>query len=191
MAPFAMQFVPQSAQREVPWRNGGGSTREVAIDPPGASVASGFRWRISIAGVAADGPFSSFPGIDRSLWLLRGGGLQLRMDGREVTLARRYERIDFAGEMAVQARLLAGATEDLNVMVARDTCQSSSDVLAVPRGSFDRDLGTGQHVVLALDGALEVAGVALAPGDAVRLGGSGRCAVTTAGAATFLLASFW
>ena len=105
MAPFAMQFVPQSAQREVPWR---------------------------------------------SLWLLRGGGLQLRMDGREVTLARRYERIDFAGEMAVQARLLAGATEDLNVMVARDTCRSSSDVLAVPRGTFDRDLGTGQHVVLAL-----------------------------------------
>ena len=95
------------------------------------------------------------------------------------------------GQPVVQARLLAGATEDLNVMVARDTCRSSSDVLAVPRGTFDRDLGTGQHVVLALDGALEVAGVALAPGDAVRLGGSGRCAVTTAGAATFLLASFW
>jgi environmental stress-induced protein Ves len=66
----------------MPWANGGGSTRQVAIDPPGATLAGAFRWRVSIAQIASDGPFSRLPGIDRAMWLVRGNGVRLDVDGR-------------------------------------------------------------------------------------------------------------
>lgn len=42
-----------------PWRNGGGATREVARHPQGAA-ADGFEWRVSVADIGADGPFSAY-----------------------------------------------------------------------------------------------------------------------------------
>ncbi|HWV09358.1 MAG TPA: HutD family protein, partial [Pseudomonas sp.] len=59
-----------------PWKNGGGETRELAIEPAGAALDE-FEWRISSARVTAPGGFSSFPGIDRSLAILNGDGLGL------------------------------------------------------------------------------------------------------------------
>src|SRR5690606_24981691 len=50
----------------MPWKNGGGTTLQLAISPKGASLED-FAWRISSAQVAVDGAFSSFPGADRSL----------------------------------------------------------------------------------------------------------------------------
>lgn len=121
------------------------------------------------------------------------------MGERKVILDQPLQRVDFAGELSVHARLLAGPTEDLNVMAARDGCRSESEVHVVPRGVWQRDVRVGEHVVLALDvppnvppkGLLEVAGATLAPGDAVRLQGAGRCRVTAAAAASFLFATFW
>ena len=52
----------------MPWKNGGGVTSELARSPQ----ADEFDWRLSVAEVATDGPFSQFPGIDRLLVLLSG-----------------------------------------------------------------------------------------------------------------------
>ncbi len=52
-----------------PWKNGGGVTREIVCQPPGAGLAA-FDWRVSIATIASDGPFSLFAGIDRVITLL-------------------------------------------------------------------------------------------------------------------------
>src|SRR5690606_16282318 len=125
--PF-LTWLPRWTQRVVAWRNGLGSTREVAIDPLDGSVEQGFRWRVSCAGVAADGPFSRFPGVDRTLWLVRGDGLLLDLDGREVRLDQRLQRVDFAGEANVHARLLGGAVDDLNVMVRRGEVRADSSM---------------------------------------------------------------
>jgi uncharacterized protein len=188
---FTVQFVPIGAQRVVPWRNGAGSTREVAIDPPDASVDSGFRWRVSMAGVAVDGPFSAFPGVDRSLWLLRGGGLELAMDGQVLRLDQPLQRIDFAGETHVHARLLDGPTDDLNVMVSRGEVRAAAEVQSLDAGDdWQRDLTAGEHLILALGGSLAVAGLTLALGDAVRLTGLGRCRAVAVTSATFLCVSF-
>ena len=51
----------------VPWRNGGGVTREILAS--GGSGSDGFDWRISIADVSEPGPFSAFPGFDRVITL--------------------------------------------------------------------------------------------------------------------------
>ena len=65
---------------EIPWKNGGGSTRQLAIHPPQASLDD-FAWRISCARVRGAGPFSAFPGIQRSLALLEGELLLQRQSG--------------------------------------------------------------------------------------------------------------
>lgn len=58
------------------WKNGGGVTREIAVFPEGAGMDD-FVWRASLAEVAADGPFSAFPGIDRTITLAEGAGMDL------------------------------------------------------------------------------------------------------------------
>ena len=73
MAP--MRLLPAAGHRRMPWKNGGGETVEIAISPADAGL-DGFDWRLSMATVATDGPFSVFPGIDRSLAVIRGAGIQ-------------------------------------------------------------------------------------------------------------------
>ena len=170
--PF-LRWLPRATQRVVPWRNGLGRTREIAIEPPDGSVEAGFDWRVSQAGVAADGPFSTFAGVDRTLWLVRGDGLVLDLDGREVRLAHPWQRIDFAGEVAGRARLLGGAVDGLNVMVRRDAVRAETRILERGEGRTERiELDDGAHVLLGLAGTVSVFGGVLGPGDAVRCDGA-------------------
>src|SRR5258707_14720415 len=67
------RVLSPSDYRRMPWKNGGGHTHEIAAHPEGAGMAA-FAWRVSIAEIAQDGPFSSFPGVDRTLVLLAGNG---------------------------------------------------------------------------------------------------------------------
>ena len=106
--------------RTMPWKNGGGATTELLIEPPGATLAAGFLWRLSMAAVAGSGPFSAFPGIDRTLLLLEGGGLELDHGphGR-VLLSGPLEPVRFQGDWATSGRLLDGPCRDFNVMSDR------------------------------------------------------------------------
>jgi environmental stress-induced protein Ves len=170
-----VRVVRFADQRVMPWANGGGSTREVAIEPPDGSLASGFRWRISRAHVGSDGPFSHLPGVDRSLWLVAGNGMRLAVAGREVVLDRPLQRLDFAGETPIHAHLLAGPCDDLNVMTARGRLQAE---VAVVCGAVGEVVVAADEtvVLLVLDGELGEAGDAfrLAAGDAVIGHGPGR-----------------
>lgn len=103
----------------MPWRNGGGVTHEIAVHPEGAGL-DGFDWRVSMAEVAADGPFSRFDGIDRSLAVLEGTGIRLCMsDGAEIVADATAGPAHFAGEAAIMGHLIAGSILDLNVMTRR------------------------------------------------------------------------
>ncbi|NSX02307.1 HutD/Ves family protein [Cupriavidus gilardii] len=110
----------------MPWKNGGGTTREIAAWPPAAGLDT-FDWRLSIADIAADGPFSAFPGIDRQIVLLDGDGVRLRArDGSfDHRLSAVGEPFAFAGETTVDATLLGGPTRDFNVMTRRGSCHAS------------------------------------------------------------------
>lgn len=100
----------------VPWKNGGGVTREVAVHPPGAGFDA-FDWRLSMADIAADGPFSVLPGVDRVLILMQGAGLVL--EGVAPGAMAAGDRAEFPGEAAVTGRLTAGPVRDLNLMLRR------------------------------------------------------------------------
>lgn len=112
-----MRLLPAATREWTPWRNGGGVTSEVAAYPPG-SAAGDFDWRVSIARIDQDGPFSSFPGVERSLMPLTGGPLLLDTPTGSVTLEPGAPPYRFYGDAAIHARILAPAS-DLNVMTRR------------------------------------------------------------------------
>ncbi|MBO9707716.1 MAG: HutD family protein [Caulobacter sp.] len=112
--------ILRAADREAsPWKNGGGVTREVAAWPPGAGLDD-FEWRLSLADIAADGPFSYFPGVDRVLTLIAGEGLVLDVAGETKTLDAASPPLAFPGDAKASARLAAGPVRDFNLMVRRD-----------------------------------------------------------------------
>ena len=118
-----------SDYRRVRWKNDGGWTTEIARDP--ADDALDFRWRVSIADIESDGPFSLFPGVDRDLVLLSGAGMDLDFaDALPLRIDERFQHVHFRGECETQCRLIAGPTRDFNVMVRRGAMRA--EVLARP-----------------------------------------------------------
>ncbi|MFD1883346.1 HutD family protein [Paracoccus pacificus] len=113
-----MKLIRSHQARSMPWKNGGGVTHEFATFPEGAGLAD-FGWRISMAEVAADGPFSAFPGIDRTLALMAGQGIALTVDGAETTVDAGHPMLSFDGGAASFGRLLDGPMLDLNIMTRR------------------------------------------------------------------------
>jgi environmental stress-induced protein Ves len=114
-----MRIIRAADYRRMQWKNGGGETIEVAVSPPESSLED-FHWRVSMAHIASAGPFSHFAGIDRSLALLAGDGIVLRLGGRgEVPLTRAAAPLAFPGDLPVDATLVGGPIDDLNVMSRR------------------------------------------------------------------------
>lgn len=103
----------------VPWKNGMGRTRELAVYPVGAGMDD-FIWRVSVAEVNDASPFSSFEGIDRHIALLEGDGFTMTLDdGRSHPLTTPFSPFAFPGEAKVTIALHGGATRDFNLMLRR------------------------------------------------------------------------
>jgi environmental stress-induced protein Ves len=112
--------IPANEYRRERWRNGLGWTREIHAHATAGSPDD-WAWRLSIAEIEQDAPFSAFPGIDRELVLLSGNGLRLRFDDGEIReLHPPHDKLRFAGECAVTGELLDGPTQDFNLMWRRD-----------------------------------------------------------------------
>jgi uncharacterized protein len=113
------------------WKNGDGGTREIVRVPADAGFDD-FDWRASIATIAVSGRFSEFPGVDRTIVLLDGGGLHLR-SGASAGIDHRLDAplapFAFAGDVALEATLVAGASTDFNLMVRRDRCRADVRVV--------------------------------------------------------------
>jgi uncharacterized protein len=172
-APPRLTRLPLDAQRRVPWKNGLGTTREVAVDPPDASAGGAFRWRVSLAWVDRSCPFSAFPGYDRTILLVSGEGFTLDFGGAAPprTLTTLLDRCEFQGEWTTSCALVGGAVEDLNVMVDRARARARVEVL---RYGAQRELEGETAIGVALGGRVSVSPVGgavmvLEAGDAVRL----------------------
>ena len=143
-----------------PWKNGGGTTTEVAAFPPGASLEN-FGWRVSIAQVALGGPFSLFPGVDRTLALLEGR-MALTIAGRGIVeLSADAPPIAFPGDVATEAALVASPVTDLNVMTRRSAFTAR---MTQRRGTIAFGGATAFAFPLS---AVTVRGQHIAPGDAL------------------------
>ena len=165
-----MRILRAADRISTPWKNGGGVTCEVAAFPAGADLDD-FAWRISLAEVAADGPFSPFPGVDRVLTVIEGAGLMLEVDGRMLALDAASPPLAFPGDVPVAARLTDGPIRDLNLMVRRGAWRARARRFTVA-GTAEVSARAQATLVLALD-ALRIlrpgGGIDLAPMDAVLL----------------------
>jgi environmental stress-induced protein Ves len=110
---MSWSLVRLDAVTPAPWRNGGGVTREL-LAWPGPD-----HWsiRISVADVERDGPFSQFPGVERWFAVLSGGGVRLTIDGQANPLTVSDQPVRFGGGATTTCQLLAGATQDFNLML--------------------------------------------------------------------------
>ena len=117
--------LPAHEYRRERWRNERGWTREIHRHPEGAAD---WQWRVSIAEIDQDAPFSPFPGCDRELVLLAGEGMHLQFDDGErerVPMMPPHDRLRFAGERALHAELVNGPTHDFNLIWRRDVLEAT------------------------------------------------------------------
>lgn len=129
---MTLQFFDLANMPATPWKNGGGSTRELVCWPPATAAAGGmdsFGWRVSVATIAAPGPFSAFAGVDRQIMLLGGDGVQLTSSGWQHTLAERWQPFAFSGDEAVDCTMLGGISTDFNLMLRRGVWEGALQVV--------------------------------------------------------------
>lgn len=157
-----MRLIRRDDLTAQPWKNGGGRTWEIAAYPEGAGFDA-FGWRVSMAEVAADGPFSAFAGIDRTLSVLSGAMELGFAAGGAVALDAQAPPLAFPGEAAVHAQLRHGPVIDLNVMTRRAAFGHRVSALqtgeAAPQGTI---------LLVARTEARLDNGLALAPGTVLR-----------------------
>ena len=120
--------------RRMPWKNGAGRTTEIAAFPPGAALDE-FDWRVSIADVVRDAPFSAFAGVDRTIVLLAGAGMRLAGVGGASSLRAVYEPHAFSGDETVNCTLVDGPVRDFNLMLRRGRVTGE---VAIVRGAAAR-----------------------------------------------------
>lgn len=165
MSASALTVVRAGERRRMRWKNGLGWTNEVAREA--VDEGEEFLWRVSVAEVDADCEFSEFGGIDRSILVLGGAGMELRVGGAPVELRAGGPALGFAGEAGGQCRLLAGPTRDFNVMTRRGVYAHSLVRVGVD-GVVALVCGGETTLVYVAAGAVVVAGERLGAGDCLR-----------------------
>ncbi|WP_027168028.1 HutD family protein [Mesorhizobium sp. WSM3224] len=159
-----MRILRAAGYRVMPWKNGGGTTTEIAVSPDGAGLDD-FDWRVSMARVETSGPFSSFAGIDRTLSVLEGEGIVLDIAGRPpARLTAASVPLAFPGDVPTGAALIGGPITDLNVMTRRGRMAHKVE-RRVFSGEFRLTPQAEITLVLAVDGD-----VTLSTDDAPSLG---------------------
>jgi len=164
-----MKILRQEDYKVMPWKNGGGITTEIWVEPLGSGLSGApFDWRVSIADVASDGPFSKFVGYDRNIMLLEGAGMRLETDAKGAIDLVLHRPQAFSGDWAVTGKLTDGPVRDFNLMLARSFGRGA---LACQRLTAPLPLIVDGAVRLihAIDGELSLGGHIIGTGETVIL----------------------
>lgn len=168
---MAFQHLHPRDYLAMPWKDGGGVTEQIAIEPPGATLADGFLWRLSMARVERSGPFSRFEGYDRTLLLLEGKGLDLDFGSQgQVRLDAPFEPVAFDGVWEARATLTHGPVRDLGIISDRARVRQEVRVLTAHPGPVS--IPSGPTVwLIPLNGSwmIRSLNLVLEPLDALRL----------------------
>lgn len=124
---MAMHIIRRSAFTTVPWKNGGGITHEVAK----AEADGRLLWRLSLAEVASEGPFSLFPGLARILTVIEGAGMDLLSPaGAVVHPLPLLVPVGFSGDEALSGRLRDGPCLDFNLIYDPQRFEAMAEVIS-------------------------------------------------------------
>ncbi|MEP2717750.1 HutD family protein [Pseudophaeobacter sp.] len=95
-----------------PWKNGLGTTRELASS---VTVDADLIWRASLAQIDQDGPFSAFPGLARIHCIVSGAGLDLSNPENQLA-ADPLKPLNFDGGLELMAHLRVGPCTAFNLI---------------------------------------------------------------------------
>lgn len=182
------RLLKPSEFHAMPWKNGAGTTTELAIEPENATLESGFQWRLSLADVRSDGPFNAYPDCERTVMLLKGKGLELDFNGHgRKRLENPYEPVMFPGEWHAASHLLDGPCRDFNVITHRGLTHKVCILKPDPRAVLP---AAPTRLIFCLQGKARVSpsGNALGRNDLLRLDDAGVVEVTAEAPETLLVA---
>lgn len=163
-----MKILRAQDHTRMPWKNGKGETIQIGIHPEDASLED-FDWRVSIATVDSDGPFSQFPGIDRTISILTGEGIVLSVADRDpARLTQNSAPFAFPADVTSSATLIGGAITDLNVMVRRTEFAANVQRLRID-DVLELRASAGETLLLCAEGQITLNGRQLASLDCARL----------------------
>ena len=145
-------ITPQQWQTQR-WQNGGGITHQLCRKDD----EQGLLWRVSVAEVATDGPFSRFDNIDRVIMLLAGAGFSLMGVGdNPQLLATPLAPFSFVGETPIHCSLINGAVRDFNLMTRRGALTALLEVLTLNSEAQLLPLGE-QRIIFVAKGGVDAA----------------------------------
>ncbi len=136
----------------MPWKNGAGSTQEIARDQ--GEGLDGFGWRLSIADMGESGGFSTFNGYQRIISVLEGDGMRLQVDGAFSRPLLAFDPFAFGGASRVDCRLLGGAIRDFNLIYAPQRFRARLQWLRV-EGELRLFSSAGSLLLFAADDGLQ------------------------------------
>jgi uncharacterized protein len=156
----------------VPWKNGGGLTREILKVPADAAA---FDWRLSLATIERPGPFSAFEGYDRTLVLVCGAGVELDFGAHgRAALCAPGQLAVFDGAWETSCTLISGPSSDLNLIVAKARAQAQVRMIRLTAPEVISTEGWEETLVCCISGVAQIENAA---GDFVTLSGTdvARC----------------
>jgi len=130
----------------MPWANGRGTSYEIASD---RSESGEWAWRLAMAPVNEDGPFSRIECVNRSLVVVEGAGMQLFVDRKKLQCLP-MQVVRFRGDAITEAVLLDGPIMDINLMVRRKEADGELAIVS------DAGLLNGAIIVIAVGGSAQV-----------------------------------
>jgi environmental stress-induced protein Ves len=153
-----MIVMRESSYRAVPWKNGGGVTREILRVPPEPTA---FDWRLSLATIASPGPFSAFDGYHRILVLVRGPGVELDFGQHGRTkLTLPGQMVSFDGAWQTSCTLLDGPSTDLNLIVSKERTLAESRSVQLAGAELIQTAQWPQTLVCCISGAVRLTNTA-------------------------------
>ena len=153
-----MIILRESNYTSVPWKNGGGVTREILRSPADGAA---FDWRLSLATIDAPGPFSTFEGYHRTLVLVSGAGVELNFAQHGTSrLSVPGRSVAFDGAWQTSCTLLDGPSTDLNLIVATGRAQSVSRTIALTEEQTVQTADWTEVFVCCVSGAIRLTNTA-------------------------------
>jgi uncharacterized protein len=151
-------ILRESSYLTVPWKNGGGVTREILRSPPAPAA---FDWRLSLATIDSPGPFSAFDGYQRTLVLVRGAGVELNFARHGTSrLSSPGQTVCFDGAWQTTCTLLNGPSTDLNLMVSHERAHSASRLIQLTAAEIIQTADWSQILVCCTSGSVRLTNTA-------------------------------
>jgi environmental stress-induced protein Ves len=130
----------------MPWANGRGTSYEIASD---RNEAGEWTWRLAMAPVNEDGPFSRIECVNRSLAVVDGAGMLLSVDRKKLQCLP-MQVVRFRGDAITEATLTDGPIMDINLMVRRKEADGEMAIIS------EAGLLHGASIVVAIGGSAQV-----------------------------------